>query len=70
MPPLYLTIREGASPRESSPILVSADPDLISSVARFVAERLGAQQSRRRKPGPVKLRALERKGLTEPETSA
>jgi hypothetical protein len=70
VPPLYLTIREGASPRESSPILVSADPDLISSVAKLMAERLGAQQYRRRKPSPVKFRAVERKSPTEPETSA
>ncbi len=67
--PLYLTIREGASPRESSPILVSADPDLISSVAKLMAERLGAHQGRRRKSVPIKLRALERKSPTEPDSA-
>jgi hypothetical protein len=46
---LYLTIREGSSPRDSSPILVSADQGLISSVAKLVAQRLVAESKGRRK---------------------
>lgn len=41
--PLFLTILEGPSPSEATPLLATSDPRLIALVARELAARLGPE---------------------------
>jgi hypothetical protein len=58
MPPIYVTLSEGADSFEARPFVVVDDPDVAHAVARLIARRLGVQAVAGARATPQPVRAL------------